>query len=155
MEMMSVFEDSTKFVNDGISLKNRFDQDSYIFIRGLLPKQTILNIRSRLIDKAAIGGWLDPTYPVAEGIANLAASCKDPEGPDMRLFRNLWKDEELHRARIHENVLELFGKLFKENALAHPMFVQRNIFPQHQEFDFTTGAHQDKVHIGVATNYAM
>ena len=56
MEMMSVFEDSTKFVNDGISLKNRLDQDSYIFIRGLLPKQTILNIRSRLLDKAAIGG---------------------------------------------------------------------------------------------------
>ena len=56
MEPMSVFEDPTKFVNDGISLKKRLDQDSYIFIRGLLPKQTILNIRSRLLDKAALGG---------------------------------------------------------------------------------------------------
>jgi len=35
MEMMSVFEDPTKFVNDGISLKNRLDQNRYIFIRGL------------------------------------------------------------------------------------------------------------------------
>jgi hypothetical protein len=92
-------------------------------------------------------------YPAAEEIVNLATSCKDPEGQDMRLFRDLWKDEELHRARTHENILELFGKFFKENTLAQPMFVQRNIFPQHQKFDFMTGVHQDKVHIGGATNY--
>ena len=51
-------------------------------------------------------------YPAAEEIVNLATSCKDPEGQDMRLFRDLWKDEELHRARTHENILELFGKFF-------------------------------------------
>ena len=97
MEPMSVFEDPTKFVNDGISLKKRLDQDSYIFIRGLLPKQTILNTRSRLLDKAALGRWPDPAYRVDEGIANLSASCKDLEEQYMRVFRNLWKDEELHQ----------------------------------------------------------
>ena len=35
------------------------------------------------------------------------------------------------------------------------MFVQRNIFPQHQKFDFMTGVHQDKVRIGGTTNYAI
>ncbi|MCH9670918.1 MAG: phytanoyl-CoA dioxygenase family protein, partial [Gammaproteobacteria bacterium] len=34
-------------------------------------------------------------------------------------------------------------------------FVQRNIFPQRETFDFTTQPHQDKVHIGGDTNYAM
>ena len=60
-------------------------------------KQTILNIRSRLLDKAALGGWPDPAYRVDEGIANLSASCKDLEEQYMRVFRNLWKDEELHQ----------------------------------------------------------
>lgn len=35
------------------------------------------------------------------------------------------------------------------------MFVQRNIFPQSDHFDFTTGVHQDRVHIGGTTSYAM
>ena len=35
------------------------------------------------------------------------------------------------------------------------MFVQRNIFPQTGSFDFTTGIHQDRVHIGGATSYAL
>jgi hypothetical protein len=155
METMSAFEDSTEFVNNGTELRRRLDENSYLFIRGLLPKNTILNIRSRLLKKAASGGWLNPSYPIEKGVANLAASCKDPEEQYMKIFRTLWKDEELHRARIHENVLELFAKIFREPALAHPMFVQRNIFPQHETFDFTTGAHQDKVHIGGSTNYAM
>jgi hypothetical protein len=49
----------------------------------------------------------------------------------------------------------LFSRIFGEPALAHPMFVQRNIFPQAEDFDFTTGEHQDRVHIGGATSYAM
>ena len=73
----------------------------------------------------------------------------------MQVFRGMWKDEELHRLRIHPNVLALFGRIFGEPVLAHPMFIQRNIFPQTASFDFTTGAHQDKVHIGGATNHAL
>jgi ectoine hydroxylase-related dioxygenase (phytanoyl-CoA dioxygenase family) len=52
-------------------------------------------------------------------------------------------------------VFALFDRIFGERALAHPNFVQRNIFPQSDCFDFTTGIHQDRVHIGGATSYAM
>ena len=88
-----------------------------------------MNIRSRLLEKAVSGGWLNSSYFIEKGVANLTASCKDPEEQYMKIFRTLWKDEELHRARIHENVLELFATIFGEHALADPMFVQRNIFP--------------------------
>jgi hypothetical protein len=47
-------------------------------------------------------------------------------------------------------VIALFDRIFGERALVHPMFVQRNIFPQSYVFDFTTGIHQDRVHIGGA-----
>ncbi|HEY4041093.1 MAG TPA: phytanoyl-CoA dioxygenase family protein [Rhodopila sp.] len=126
------------------------DRDGYLFIRGLLPARTIHAVRERLLAKAAAGGWLD-----ADGLANQDAACKDPEDRYMRVFRSLWVDEELHRLRIHPIVTDLFTRIFGEPALAHPMFVQRNIFPQADGFDFTTGAHQDRVHIGGATSYAM
>lgn len=55
MEATSAFKDSTEFVNNRTELRRRLDEDSYTFIRGLLPKNTILNIRSRMLEKAARG----------------------------------------------------------------------------------------------------
>lgn len=149
------FLDSTDLLADGDALRARLDRDGYLFIRGLLPAATILAVRERLLSKAAAGGWLDLHRPIAAGIADPEAACKDPEERYMQVFRGLWMDEELHRLRIHPSVTDLFARIFGEPALAHPMFVQRNIFPQTDSFDFTTGAHQDRVHIGGATSYAL
>jgi ectoine hydroxylase-related dioxygenase (phytanoyl-CoA dioxygenase family) len=149
------FLDSTNLLADDHALRARLDRDGYLFIRGLLPAPTILAVRERLLAKAAAGGWLDRDSPVQAGIANPAAACKDPEDRYMRVFRGLWMDEELHRLRIHPVVTDLFTRIFGAPALAHPMFVQRNIFPQTGSFDFTTGMHQDRVHIGGATSYAL
>ena len=41
METMSVFEDSTEFVNNGTELRRRLDENSYIFIRILLAHITM------------------------------------------------------------------------------------------------------------------
>jgi hypothetical protein len=155
MESYPDFLDSTDLQADGGALRARLNRDGYVFIRGLLPAQTILSVRQRLLAKAAAGGWLDPDSPVETGIANPSAACKDPEDRYMQVFRGLWMDEELHRLRVHPIVVDLFTRIFGEPALAHPMFVQRNIFPQTGSFDFTTGIHQDRVHIGGATSYAL
>jgi len=155
MDIYPDFLDSSDLLGDGTALRARLERDGYLFIRALLPADAIRTVRSRLLAKAAEGGWLDPTTPVEAGIANPASACKDPEEPYMRVFRGLWADEALHRLRTHPRVLDLFSRIFGERALAHPMFVQRNIFPQAGDFDFTTGVHQDRVHIGGATSYAL
>ncbi len=152
---MRDFLDSTALMGDGPALAARLRRDGYLFLRGLLPGAAVLEVRRRLLEKAAAGGWLDPAHPPEAGIANPAAACKDPEERYMAVFRGIWADEALHRLRTHPAVLALFERMFGEPALAHPMFVQRNIFPQSESFDFTTGAHQDKVHIGGATSHAL
>ncbi|MDX2157657.1 MAG: phytanoyl-CoA dioxygenase family protein [Hyphomicrobiaceae bacterium] len=155
MEHYPDFLDSTSLLADGAALRARLDRDGYLFVRGLLPADAVTTVRSRLLAKAAAGGWLDASKPVEAGAANQAAACKDPEERYMKVFRGLWADEELHRLRTHPRVLAFFQRIFGEAPLAHPMFVQRNIFPQSGDFDFTTGVHQDRVHIGGATSYAM
>ncbi len=149
------FFNSTDLAADGNALRETLARDGYLFIRGLLPIATIQDVRGRLLAKAAAGGWLDPAHPIEAGIANPAAACKDPEERYMQVFRGLWADESLHRLRTHPRVIDLFGRIFGEPALAHPMFVQRNIFPRTDRFEFTTGVHQDRVHIGGATSYAL
>ena len=155
MQKMEKFRDSTSICDDGAALKERLDRDGYLFIRKLLPREAIMRVRTRLLEKAAEGGWLNESTPVESAIANQAAACKDPEEGYIKVFKNLWADEELHRLRTHPKVLKFFEGIFEEPALAHPSFVQRNIFPQREDFDFTTQPHQDKVHIGGDTNYAM
>ncbi len=155
MDAMGEFLDSTGLMEDGPALAERLERDGYLFLRGLLPRDAVMEVRRRMLETAAEGGWLDPSHPVETGVANKAAACKDPEERYMQVFRGMWKDEALHRLRIHPNVLALFERIFGEPVLAHPMFIQRNIFPQTETFDFTTGAHQDKVHIGGATNHAL
>ena len=155
MDTMRDFLDSTDLMNDGPALAERLEHDGYLFLRGVLPREAVMKVRRRLLEKAAAGGWLDPDHPIDHAIADSSAACKDPEEPYMKVFRGIWADEELHRLRTRPEVLALFERIFGEPVLVHPMFVQRNIFPQSESFDFTTGAHQDKVHIGGATNYAM
>ena len=155
MDAVQSFLDSTDLTGNGPALAERLGRDGYLFLRGLLPRGAVLEVRRRLLEKAATGGWLDPARPVEAGVANPDAACKDPEEPYMKVFRGIWADEALHRLRTHPDVLALFDGIFGEPALAHPMFVQRNIFPQSESFDFTTGEHQDKVHIGGATSHAL
>jgi hypothetical protein len=155
MHAMENFIDSTDILDDGPALAERLERDGYLFIRRLLQPETVLRVRRRLLEKASAGGWLDPESPVEWGVACPAAACKDPEDSYMKVFRGIWADEELHRLRTQPAVLALFERIFGEPALAHPLFIQRNIFPQSEDFDFTTGAHQDRVHIGGATSYAV
>lgn len=155
MDHYEPFRVSAQHLDDAETLRARLAEDGYLFLRGLLPRQTILDVRARLLDKAQQGGWLAENSPIAAGIANRTAACKDPEPRYLSVFRNLWSDEALHRLRIDPAVLALFDRIFGERALAHPMFVQRNIFPHSESFDFTTGIHQDRVHIGGATSFAM
>ena len=155
MQKMGKFLDSTPVRHRGDELAQRLDRDGYLFIRQLLPKEVIFEVRGRLLKKAAEGGWLDENSPLESGVANQAAACKDPEEDYMKVFRTLWADEELQRLRTHPEAIRLFERIFGEPVLVHPVFVQRNIFPRRKDFNFTTQPHQDKVHISGGTNFAM
>lgn len=154
---MQPFLDSTDLMDDGPALAERLRRDGYLFLRGLFPRKAIMTVRERLLEKARDGGWLDTSAPLAleRGVVRPERACKDPEERYMEVFRPMWRDEELHRLRIRPEPMGLFERIFEETPLVHPMFVQRNIFPQSQDFDFTTGIHQDRVHIGGATNQAL
>ena len=148
------FVDSSDVAGDGEALRRRLVRDGYLFVSGLLPRDAVGNVHRQLLETAAAGGWLHPAHPVEAGIARQAAAWCDPGPAYLAVFRDLWLNEDLHALKYHPNVVGLFERLFGETVLVHPMFVQRNIFPATGGFDFTTKAHQDRVHIGGATSYA-
>ena len=82
MQKMEKFLDSTSICNDGAALKERLDRDGYLFIRKLLPSEEIMRVRTRLLGKAAEGGWLNENTPVESAIANQTAACKTSTSSD-------------------------------------------------------------------------
>ncbi|MBI1775052.1 MAG: phytanoyl-CoA dioxygenase family protein [Proteobacteria bacterium] len=139
---------------DGRALKQRLDRDGYLFLRGVLPREEILALRRRLLEQARRGGWLNEQEPLESGIVDLGRACKDPEPRYLEHFRPMWRLEALHRMKHHPNLVGLFQRILGGPVLVHPMFVLRNIFPQTDRFDFTTGSHQDRIHIGGGPSYA-
>lgn len=151
---MKPFVDSTAIVDDGPALARRMARDGYLFVRGLLPARALAEVRRQLLEVAAEGGWLDAARPSWDGVADPSAACRDPEPAYLKVFRRMWVNEDLHALKHHPALVGLFERMFGEPVLVHPMFVQRNIFPRTDDFDFTTKTHQDAVHIGGGTSYA-
>ena len=151
---MRPFVDSTEIAGNGEVLRQRLAADGYLFLRGLLPRAAVMEVRQQLLELAAAGGWLKPGAPPAAGLANPAAACKDPEAAYLAGFRGMWVNEDLHKLKRHPALMGLFQRLFGEPVLAHPLLVLRNIFPARDGFDFTTRPHQDRIHIGGATSHA-
>ena len=90
MNAVRSFLDSTDLIGNGPALAERLRRDGYLFLRGLLPREAVLEVCRGLLEKAAAGGWLDPKRPIEDGIANRDASCKDPEERYMKVFRGIW-----------------------------------------------------------------
>jgi hypothetical protein len=152
--MIRPFTDSTSILGDGAALASNLDRDGYLFLRGVVPREEILALRRPLLEMAAKAGWLRADTPIEQALADPSKACKDPEPRYLEHFRPMWKLEALHRMKHHPNVVGLFERIFGETVLVHPMFVLRNIFPKTGSFDFTTGSHQDRIHIGGGTSYA-
>ena len=149
--MLRDFTNSSPVIGNGAALAERLARDGYLFFRGLLPKNEVAAVRRQFLQHAANGGWVTDTE---SAIARPENACKDPEPGYLKNFIPMWQLESLHRLKHHKNIVTVFERLFGEACLVHPLLVARNIFPQTENFDFTTGAHQDRIHIGGGTSYA-
>ena len=152
--MLKPFVDSSPIAGDGAALAARMERDGYLFVPGLLPREAVLELRALMLEHAAKAGWLRADRPPGSALADRSRACKDPEPAYLEHFKPMWKLEALHRLKHHPNLVGLFERMFGEAVLVHPMFVARNIFPQSETFDFTTGRHQDRIHIGGGVSYA-
>ncbi len=151
---MQPFLDSTSLAANSVALNERLASEGYLFVRSLLPRAAVLDVRRECRAVAASGGWLDPAHPVDDGVANPAAACTDPEPRYVEVFRRLYVLESLHALKHHPAIVGFFERLFGEPVLVHPLFVMRNIFPQRPQS--TTPAHQDYVHIqGTPDTYTV
>src|SRR5690606_2574138 len=66
------FADSSDLLEDPGALRARAEEHGYLFFRGLLPAEAVLDVRRRFLRILERHGWLDPNDPTS-GRVNLAA----------------------------------------------------------------------------------
>lgn len=142
---MRAFTDSSDLVMDGDALAARARRDGYLFVKGLLPRNAVTDLRQQFLEVTAEAGWLLPDHALMDAIADPGKACADPEAAYVAVLKRLYRLESLHALKHHPAITGLFERLFGEPVLVHPMVIPRNIFPQRP--DLTTPPHQDFVHI--------
>ncbi len=104
--------DSSALAHDGIRLREQMAQDGYLYLRGALDSNQVLNAREACLEKLEKAGWLEPGTDLRDAIARKSASGQyfNPEladdnpvllkllydGPMMALYERFFGVEVAH-----------------------------------------------------------
>ena len=149
---MKPFNDSTDIAEDGTLLRERMQEEGYLFIRDLLPGEILESLRTAFLGIAREAGWARTDTPPEEGIADLNGFCVEPEPAYMDVYADMYSLEAFHALQHHPNIVKLLESMAGEQILPHSRIIARTIFPQREAY--TTPAHQDFIPIqGTAETY--
>jgi len=145
MNAVEELQDCTSLLNSPLELRRFADEEGYLFFRGLLPRQDVLDVRREILQIAKKHGWLQPGTDLMDGIVRL--DILPIEGTDLwrPLYVDLQKNRAFHALASHKQMLNPMSILFDRPALAHARNIARLMYPGTGKF--TTPAHQDFFYI--------
>ena len=135
---------SNDALEDHVELQRRLVEEGYVFFKGLLKREKLLNLRREIMDVLMQGGWLvEGTDPML-GIARIDAQCTEGDIEYSDVYHQMYCLQEFHRSGHWPEVLDIMQKVIGGEVLPHPQKIARLWFPQYTEH--TTPMHQDFVH---------
>ncbi len=144
MEFLDFLVSNDAFDNPD-ELRRRANRDGYLFFRGLLENSAFLNVRRQILELCKDAGWLADGSALMDGIAAPGVKWVEPQPEFMKVYYEIMKLEDFHALAHTPVLLDVYQKLFGEEALVHARNIARIIFPTNTKF--TTPAHQDWIHI--------
>ena len=139
IEPVAEFEVSNILLTQPQVLRTRLEQSGYLFFRGLLNKEALLNVRSEILTLCQENGWIKQGTRLMDGLFR-GGAIPDYSSEYMTMYRKLIKLESFNAYSRSPEILELFKSIFESEVLAHPRNIARVTFPNHF---FTTQPHQD------------
>jgi hypothetical protein len=142
------FEDSTRLLNDAGALRQRMERDGFFYFRGLLSRETVLDLRRQILLVCQKYGWLAPGAELMDAIADPSAEQMEPfcgVGVTREAYADVYRLEAFHRLAQHAAIMGVMEKLTGETVLAHPRHIARLMFPT--KANAPTPPHQDHIFI--------
>jgi len=135
------YTDSAGLLEDGARLRDRLDEEGYLFLRGILPRPVIAEVRTELLEILSDAGWIRREKPAADAIADLSNFVAEPDPAFLEIFYRELSLKSVNALAHRPELVTLFERLFEDDVLVHPRIIMRNLFPQ--QAAYTTPAHQD------------
>lgn len=147
------FKNATPLLDDPPALRERAQQDGFLFFRGLLPRAEVMNLRRQFLEILDRHGWLQKGRDLMDGIGDPEAVARIPReeiafcgvGIPREAYAEVQKLEDFHALAHHPALMELYTKLFNGEVLPHPRNIARLMMPS--KSNVPTPPHQDFIHI--------
>ena len=131
-------------LRDATELRRRLADTGYLFIKGALNKEALLNLRRDILTLCQEHGWLDASVPLIDGHF-AGRAFPDYSTEYMALYRKLIKMESFNAFSHSPEIVKFFEHLLGGEILPHPRNIARISFPRH--YTNTTQPHQDFFYI--------
>ncbi|WP_420645002.1 phytanoyl-CoA dioxygenase family protein [Candidatus Leptofilum sp.] len=151
------FIDSSLLLRDGnfAALRQRANEEGYLFFKQLLPVQEVLRLREDLLAVVEKYGWREAGQDAQGGLINLNALNQVPDeqmrndiGVSHAAYDDVQKLESFHALPHHPHLIALYQGLFGQEVFVHPRHIARMITshrvmsptPLHQDFPLIQGS---------------
>ena len=150
---MRPLRDSTDALERPEELAARMREDGYLYVRGLLPKAHVLDVRRQMLEILAANRMVRADRPLGEAVPDFDHFAVEPQPAFMKVLYAEYALEDLTALQHLPEMRRVADAICGEATIPLPQFVCRNIFPQAEAY--TTPPHQDFVHIqGTTRNCA-
>lgn len=137
---LRAFEDSTGLLDAPEALRECFDRDGYVLLRGAVDRELLLDVRRAITNVCRSHGWLDPAHDPMAAIPQTGPFVEG-EPQYLEVYDDIQRLEQFHSVPHHPSVQRCMTALLGDTAFPHPLGIARLMFPDNEEW--TTPPHQD------------
>ena len=134
------YQVSNDALKDPAELRRRLADSGYLFLKGVLNIEALLQLRREVLELCLSHGWLKEGTPLMDGVFR-GGDFPQHTTEYMALYRKLQKLALFNDFSRSIEIMKLFETVLDSEILAHPRNIARISFPRH--YGNTTQPHQD------------
>src|SRR5687768_7143962 len=131
--------DSSDLCDDADALRERMDEDGYLYVRGLLDPDRVMAVRGEILAILAEHGWIAGGKRLERARA-VGTPWREGDDEYFDVYDELQKLESFHTLAHDDRLLGVMRAVVAETAFPHPLKVARLVFPSNPTV--TTPPHQ-------------
>ncbi len=145
---MAGFIESNDVLEDPPALRKRLHDHGYLFIREILPKQDVLDLRKQVLELCRDAGWLRSGADLMDGLTD-HAPIFESDHAHAEVYAKIQSLKAFHSLKFDRNVIRVMEDIFQETVFPFPQSIARIAFPRDNARG--TQPHQDWIFVGGST----
>lgn len=132
--------ESNKLLGDPEALRQRLDEDSYLFFRAVLDPDAVVELRRELLDVLHRHGWIKGGLSLLDAKA-VCRPFHEEMSEHAPVYDDIQRLESFHTFAHRDDLMDIMRQVLGPSAFPHPLKICRIGFPEF--YEATTPPHQD------------